>query len=173
MGRRKAEGAWPSALRLKGPWNCRIGLIGRRFLLDVVEFIRAFAPLFDGFRSRAEEVRNLLKADGTRFLLVAGPGPDRVPDAMFFLRKLKETGHRLGPILVNQVHPDPVRLRQGRTRDGPAALPGGPGPARPGAAPEPLPGRKMVIPVALEPVPPADLLTLGRLYEKLSTHRPY
>jgi len=135
-----------------------------------VEFIRAFAPLFDGFRSRAEEVRDLLKAPGTRFLLVAGPGPDRVPDAMFFLRKLKETGHRTGPILVNQVHPDP----------GPGA---GPGPAlvryladrdQRGLAllRSLFPGEKVVVPVALEPVPPTDLQALGRLYQKLAAARP-
>ena len=88
-------------------------LIGRRFLLEVVAFIRAFAPLFEGFRARAAEVQALLRAPETRFLLVAGPGPERVPDAMFFLRRLQEAGHRLGPILVNQVHPDPGRARGG------------------------------------------------------------
>jgi len=160
--------AWRIAT--KGAMELSDRLIGRRFLMDVVEFIRAFAPLFDGFRSRAEEVRDLLKAPGTRFLLVAGPGPDRVPDAMFFLRKLKETGHRTGPILVNQVHPDP----------GPGA---GPGPAlvryladrdQRGLAllRSLFPGEKVVVPVALEPVPPTDLQALGRLYQKLAAARP-
>ncbi len=142
-------------------------LIGRRFLLDVVEFIRAFAPLFEGFRHRAEEVQKLLRAEETRFLLVAGPGSDRVPDAMFFLRKLKETGHQLGPILVNQVHPEP-----------------GPGAGRgPGAEllgflatrdrrglellRSLLPGSQELLPVPLEPHPPGDLAELGQLFNKL------
>jgi len=155
----------------KGAMELSDRLIGRRFLLDVVEFIRAFAPLFDGFRSRAEEVRVLLKAEGTRFLLVAGPGPDRVPDAMFFLRKLKETGHRLGPVLVNQVHPDPgpaagddegvalLRYLADRDQRGLALLR------------SLLPGRKGIAAVGLEPVPPTDLLTLGQLYEKMASAR--
>ena len=144
-------------------------LIGRRFLLDVVEFIRAFAPLFEGFRSRAEEVRNLLQAEETQFLMVAGPGPDRVPDAMFFLRKLKETGHHLGPILVNQLHPDPgpkARHDQGlallrflveRDRRGLALLR------------SLFPEEQAIVPVALEPAPPGDLKSLGRLFEKISS----
>ena len=143
-------------------------LVGRRFLLDVVEFIRAFAPLFEGFHDRAGEVRNLLRADETRFLLVAGPGPDRVPDAMFFLRKLKETGHHLGPILVNQIHPDPgpkprldpglalLRFMADRDRRGLALLR------------SLFPEEQEIIPVALEPVPPGDLRTLGQLFDRVS-----
>ncbi|MBK8727180.1 MAG: hypothetical protein IPL96_14350 [Holophagaceae bacterium] len=80
-------------------------LIGRRFLVELVEFIRDFAPLFEGFRDRAQAVRDLLRSEDTLFLLTAGAGEDRIPDAMFFLRRLREAGHRLGPVLVNQVHP--------------------------------------------------------------------
>lgn len=80
-------------------------IIGRRFLVEFVEFIRAFAPLFEGFRERAQEVRALLRSEDTLFLMVTGPGGDCIPDTMFFLRRLKEAGHHLGPVLVNQVHP--------------------------------------------------------------------
>ena len=144
-------------------------LIGRHFLLDVVEFIRAFAPLFEGFRSRAAAVGELLKAEGTRFLLVAGPGPERVPDAMFFLRKLQETGHRLGPVLVNLVAPDPgpgaepgrslLRFLADRDRRGLEQLRGL------------LPGAQEILPVALEPAPPGDLQGLGRLFAKVAGTR--
>jgi anion-transporting ArsA/GET3 family ATPase len=157
---------------VKGAMELSDRLIGRRFLMDVVEFIRAFAPLFDGFRSRAEQVRSLLKAEGTRFLLVAGPGPDRVPDAMYFLRKLQETGHYLGPVLVNQVHPDPGAA--GDDGDGLTLLNHLADRDRRGLAliRSLFPGEKRVIPVALEPLPPNDLRALGRLWEKLSATRP-
>lgn len=146
-------------------------IVGRRFLLEVVEFIRAFAPLFEGFRSRAREVGELLRAPGTRFLLVAGPGPDRVPDAMFFLRRLEEAGHHLGPILVNPVTPDPgpgtgegvVLLRHLADRD------------RRGLdlLQRLFPGERRILPVALEPSPPADLPSLERLYGKLAENRAF
>jgi anion-transporting ArsA/GET3 family ATPase len=80
-------------------------ILGRRFLVELVEFIQAFAPLFEGFRTRAEEVRTLLRSEEALFLLVSGPGAERIPETMFFLRKLKEAGHPLGPVLVNRVHP--------------------------------------------------------------------
>jgi anion-transporting ArsA/GET3 family ATPase len=162
------------ALRIafKGAMELSDRLIGRRFLVDLVEFIRAFAPLFDGFRRRAQEVQDLLKAEDTRFLLVTGPGPDRVPDAMFFLRKLQETGHRTGPVLVNQVHPLPdpggdeepgralLRYLAERDQRGLKLLAGL------------LPGDRRVLPVALERIPPTDLLSLGRLHQKLVANEP-
>jgi len=163
---RKGGKNLPFRLAAKGALELSDHLIGRRFLLDVVEFIRAFAPLFEGFRHRAEEVQKLLRAEETRFLLVAGPGPDRVPDAMFFLRKLQETGHSLGPILVNQLHPDPgptgrgagpdlLRFLAARDRQGLELLR------------HLLPGTQEILPVALEPDPPGDLAELGRLFSKL------
>lgn len=80
-------------------------LVGLDLLRDMTEFFQAFGPLYDGFRARADEVGKLLRAPGTHFLLVAGPGGDRIPDALFFARRLREGGHHLGPIVVNQMHP--------------------------------------------------------------------
>lgn len=79
--------------------------IGLSFLRDMTEFFQAFAPLFQGFRQRAIEVQKLLRHQDTMFLMVAGPAPDRTADAMYFARRLSEAGHRLGPVIVNQVHP--------------------------------------------------------------------
>ena len=159
-------------LAAKGAMELSDRIIGRRFLLDVVEFIRSFAPLFDGFRQRAEEVQNLLRAEATRFLLVAGPGPERVPDAMFFLRKLKETGHHLGPILVNQLHPDPgpggvdspglvlLRFLADRDRRGLALLR------------SLFPEDQEILPVAMEAIPPADLQALSAFSRRLAGAGP-
>lgn len=159
-------------LAAKGAMELSDRIIGRRFLLEVVEFIRAFAPLFEGFRKRAEEVRNLLQADATRFLLVAGPGPERVPDAMFFLRKLKETGHHLGPILLNQLHPEPgpgpadspglvlLRFLADRDRRGLALLR------------SLFPAGQEILPVAMEATPPADVEALTAFSRRLVSTEP-
>lgn len=80
-------------------------VVGIDFLRDMVEFFQAFGPLYGGFRERAQQVEALLVAPETTFALVAGPGAERVPDALFFARKLVEGGHRLGPVVVNRVHP--------------------------------------------------------------------
>lgn len=80
-------------------------VVGLELLRDMAEFFQIWAPLYDGFRERAREVSALLKAKGTVFVLVTGPGEERNADALFFARRLREAGHRLGPIVVNRVHP--------------------------------------------------------------------
>lgn len=80
-------------------------VVGLDFLRDMLEFFQAFGPLFDGFRARARQVEELLASERTRFLLVSGPGHERIPDTLFFARRLREAGYRLGPLVVNRVHP--------------------------------------------------------------------
>src|SRR5262249_11117061 len=53
----------------------------------------------------AEAVEALLRSPRTRFVLVAGPGEERIPDTLFFARRLRAAGYHLGPIVVNRVHP--------------------------------------------------------------------
>lgn len=80
-------------------------VVGLDLLRDVAEFFQAFGPLYEGFRARAEEVKALLRSRRTLFVLVAGPGEEGNPDTLFFARKLAEGGFRLGPVVVNRVHP--------------------------------------------------------------------
>ncbi|HTQ79608.1 MAG TPA: ArsA-related P-loop ATPase, partial [Thermoanaerobaculia bacterium] len=93
----------------------RLGRRAERFLDDVVgldllrdmsEFFQAFSPLYAGFHERAEAVEALLRSPKTLFVLVSGPGEERIPDTLFFARRLKAAGYPLGPIVVNRVHPD-------------------------------------------------------------------
>ncbi|MEM7584039.1 MAG: ArsA-related P-loop ATPase [Acidobacteriota bacterium] len=81
-------------------------IVGLQLLRDMSEFFRAFGPLFPGFRQRASETEQLLGDEETRFVLVTGAGADRIPDTLFFARKLEEAGYRLGPVVVNRVHPE-------------------------------------------------------------------
>ncbi|MEE8523662.1 MAG: ArsA-related P-loop ATPase [Thermoanaerobaculia bacterium] len=80
-------------------------VVGVQLLRDMSEFFRAFAPLFTGFRQRAERTKELLVSSETLFVLVTGPGESRIPDTLFFARRLRETGHHLGPVVVNRLHP--------------------------------------------------------------------
>jgi anion-transporting ArsA/GET3 family ATPase len=87
-------------------------VVGLALLRDMAEFFQAFGPLYAGFRDRALQVQELLRSPETSFVLVAGPGEERIPDTMFFARRLQEAGHRLGPVIVNRVHP-PVAPEEG------------------------------------------------------------
>ncbi|HEX2225466.1 MAG TPA: ArsA-related P-loop ATPase [Thermoanaerobaculia bacterium] len=80
-------------------------VVGMDLLRDMAEFFQAFAPLYEGFRERAQAVEAMLRSPQTRFVLVSGPGEERIPDTLFFARRLEQVGLRLGPIVVNRVHP--------------------------------------------------------------------
>jgi anion-transporting ArsA/GET3 family ATPase len=128
--------------RLKA--TARLGGLGRRaerfldevvgldLLRDMAEFFQAFSPLFAGFRERANQVEELLRSPQTLFVLVAGPGEERIPDTLFFARRLQQAGYHLGPIVVNRVHPEPEEP----LRLGPPGAPGSPE-SPPGSAPVP------------------------------------
>jgi anion-transporting ArsA/GET3 family ATPase len=80
-------------------------VVGLDLLRDMAEFFQAFGPLFAGFRERAAAVEALLASERTRFVLVSGAGEERVPDTLFFARRLEQAGYHLGPIVVNRMHP--------------------------------------------------------------------
>jgi anion-transporting ArsA/GET3 family ATPase len=80
-------------------------MVGIDLLREMAEFFQAFSPLFQGFRERAESVQALLKSPDTTFVLVTGPGEERVPETLFFARHLVEGGYHLGPLIINMVHP--------------------------------------------------------------------
>lgn len=92
-------------------------IVGLDLLRDMSEFFLAFEPLFGGFKARAAEVEKLLGAPGTRFVLVTGPGEARIPDTLFFARRLREAGYHLGPIAINRVHPELAEGGGGESAD--------------------------------------------------------
>lgn len=102
-GRLRASSKW-------GPLGRRAerfldDVVGLDLLRDMAEFFQAFGPLYEGFRERAQAVEQLLRSPKTRFVLVSGPGEERIPDTLFFARRLEQAGYHLGPIIVNRVHP--------------------------------------------------------------------
>lgn len=97
-------------------WFDRV--IGLGLLRDMAEFFLSFGPLYEGFRERADAVGRLLRSEATLFVLVTRPEAERVPETLFFARKLLEAGYRLGPVVVNMRHPPAGAERE------PAAAPG-------------------------------------------------
>lgn len=89
-------------------------MVGLGLLRDMAEFFQAFGPLYEGFRERATEVNALLRSSRTGFVLVTRPEEERVPETLFFARRLEEGGHHVDAVLVNMVHPaDPAALQEG------------------------------------------------------------
>ena len=87
-------------------------LTGVDLLDDLSVFFRALGGLLDGFRERAEGVKALLTDPATTFLVVTSPEREPVEEAIFFRRKLRESGMPFGGLIVNRVH----QLEAGRGR---------------------------------------------------------
>jgi anion-transporting ArsA/GET3 family ATPase len=96
-------------------------VLGIQFLQDVSEFFLAFEGMYDGFKARAAEVFELLRAPGSSFLLVSSPQPASLDEALFFHARLQERRMPLVGVVVNRVHPEPVPVRRGRARRSGAA----------------------------------------------------
>ncbi|MFN2555856.1 MAG: ArsA family ATPase [Nitriliruptorales bacterium] len=77
---------------------------GMELLEDLANFFRSFEGLYDGFKQRAEEVRTLLAAPDSRFVVVATPQPPPLREARFFLERLQQEGLHTAGVVVNRVH---------------------------------------------------------------------
>ena len=96
-------------------------VLGLQFLADLSEFFLAFESLYAGFKERAARVHALLRETSSGFLLVAGPTPLALEEALYFHERLTEKGMPFVAFVVNRVHGDPGRglpSKKGR----PAAL---------------------------------------------------
>jgi anion-transporting ArsA/GET3 family ATPase len=98
--------------------------LGLQFLEDLSEFFLAFESLYDGFRERASRVRALLREASSGFVLVAGPSPLALEEALYFHRRLAEMGMPFLAFVVNRVHADPARELRSRRRGGAGVPPG-------------------------------------------------
>jgi anion-transporting ArsA/GET3 family ATPase len=82
--------------------------LGLQFLQDLSEFFLAFEGMYDGFKARAARVHDLLRGETTGFVVVAGPSPTALDEALYFHRRLREGRMPFVAFVVNRVHPDPA-----------------------------------------------------------------
>jgi anion-transporting ArsA/GET3 family ATPase len=79
--------------------------LGLQFLQDLSEFFLAFEGMYDGFKERAARVHALVRDACSGFLLVTGPSPLAVDEALYFHRRLDEKQMPFLAFVVNRVHP--------------------------------------------------------------------
>lgn len=77
---------------------------GAELLTELGTFLSNFKHMFDGFRSRARRIREVLASEKTSFLIVTSPDPITVDEARFLRRKLDEEQIPFGGFVVNRVH---------------------------------------------------------------------
>lgn len=82
-------------------------LVGSRFMEDIAAFLTDFQVVLGGFLQRAESIGKLLRQPDVAFLLVLAPEVPAVDEALYFQRRLTESGVPLAAFVVNRVHPRP------------------------------------------------------------------
>ncbi len=81
-------------------------ITGVDLLNDLAEFFQSFSSMVGGFRERAARVNELLADPATSFFVICGPQGEPISEAVFFHRKLIESGLPFGGVIVNKVHYD-------------------------------------------------------------------
>jgi len=77
-------------------------VIGTELLNDLSTFVAALESMFGGFRQRAQQTYELLKAPGTAFVVVAAPEPDALREASYFVERLSAENMPLAGVIVNR-----------------------------------------------------------------------
>jgi anion-transporting ArsA/GET3 family ATPase len=97
--------AVPSALALRTLSR----FTGSAFLRDLTGFMLAFEGMYEGFKDRAGKVKALLQSPQAAFVLVTGPNPLTIQEALFFHQALRSDGIATAAVVVNRVQRDPRR----------------------------------------------------------------
>ena len=84
--------------------NVLTRIIGAEVLKDLSQFVAALETMFGGFRERAQDTYDLLKAPGTAFVVVAAPERDALREAAYFVERLATERMPLAGLVVNRVH---------------------------------------------------------------------
>ncbi len=79
-------------------------VIGSDLLNDLSTFVSALESMFGGFRERADQTYQRLKAPGTAFVVVAAPEPDALREASYFVDRLSAEQMPLAGVVVNRTH---------------------------------------------------------------------
>jgi anion-transporting ArsA/GET3 family ATPase len=78
-------------------------ILGNDLLGNVSSFVASLETMFGGFRERAEQTYELLKAADTSFIVVSSPEPDALREASFFVERLQSEQMPLAGVVLNRV----------------------------------------------------------------------
>jgi len=89
-------------------------ILGNDLLINVSTLVASLETMFGGFRDRADQTYELLKAPGTAFVVVASPEPDALREASFFVERLQSEGMPLAGVVLNRVRTNRLGLSASR-----------------------------------------------------------
>jgi anion-transporting ArsA/GET3 family ATPase len=80
-------------------------VLGSQMLSDAASFVQSLDATFGGFREKADRTYELLKRDGTQFVVVSAAEPDALREASFFVDRLSQEKMPLAGLILNRTHP--------------------------------------------------------------------
>ena len=83
---------------------------GYETMQELADFFLAFEGMYDGFKVRAQKVRDLMAEDVTAFVLVTSPQAPSLAEARYFLDRLTKERMPLGRVVFNRVHVRPCPM---------------------------------------------------------------
>jgi len=83
-------------------------LTGTDTLRELAEFMLAISGMNESFRERASQVRELLAADRTSFVLVSSPRIEGIEEVAQFQRVLQQNHMSIAAVVLNRVQPPPL-----------------------------------------------------------------
>jgi anion-transporting ArsA/GET3 family ATPase len=84
---------------------------GMRLLAEVADLIGGFENMIEGFQSRADAVRRLLRDPDTAAVLVTSAEPLTVDETVAFYRELDRAGLFVGAVVMNRTVPEALLAR--------------------------------------------------------------
>ena len=99
-------------------------LMGSQFLDDLGAFLLDIREVLGGFLTRAREIETVLKRSDVGFILVMTPETASVNEALYFARRLRETGSPLCCYIANRTLQEPLPCSATVLREQIAAMPG-------------------------------------------------
>lgn len=80
-------------------------VVGSQMLSDASAFVQSLDSMFGGFRERALRTYDLLRQEGTQFVVIAAAEPDALREAAFFVDRLSGDHMPLAGLVLNRTHP--------------------------------------------------------------------
>ena len=80
-------------------------ILGGQMLQDAAQFVQLFEDMFGGFRQRAQATYELLRAAGTKFVVVSICEADSLREASYFADRLRAEHMPLAGLILNRTHP--------------------------------------------------------------------
>ena len=88
-------------------------VLGGQLLSDAAQFVQLFEDMFGGFRERAQATYELLRAPGTKFVVVSICEGDALREASYFTDRLRAEHMPLAGLVLNRPHPPLAELAAG------------------------------------------------------------